>query len=161
MRNTSNISFYARESKTNKQGLCHLEMSVNINGERKFLNLPLMVKPSDFNKKRQSKELVEYMDLMRARVNTIMVELLKHNEPLTTDTLLKYIRNGGYKSRTLSDVCNEFLSIQRKRIGTNLSYAAFHKYEVVTAKMLKEIGDVEFSTLNYSHISTLKISFEN
>ena len=157
-RNTFNTCFYCRESKTNKKGFAHIEMAVNINGERKFFNLPMQVKPSDFNRKRQPKEIKEYCDLMRARVNEILVDMLSHSEPITTTAVLSYLRNGGYKSETVEMVFNEFLEAQKPRIGHNLTYNAYHKYEAAAGLFYEVIGkDREFSGLTNADI----IKFRN
>ena len=37
---TFSISYYCRKSKQNKQGQAPLELCININGERIFVNLP-------------------------------------------------------------------------------------------------------------------------
>lgn len=41
MRYTFDISFYCGKSKVNKKGLAPIELSVSLNGERKFINLPM------------------------------------------------------------------------------------------------------------------------
>ena len=153
MRNCFNINFYCRESKTNKKGLAHIEMAVNINGERKFFNLPMQVSPSDFNRKRQPKEIKDYCTLMRTRVNEILVDMLAHSEPITTTAVLSYLRNGGYKSETVEMVFNEFLEAQKPRIGHNLTYNAYHKYEAAAGLFYEVIGkDREFSSLTNADI---------
>lgn len=158
MRNTFNISFFCRQSKVNRQGLAHIEMSVNINGDRKFFNLPYQCKPSEFNKKRQPKEVKDYCDLMRSRVNEILTEMLAHGEAVTTAKILSYLRQGGYKSETVEMVFNEFLDIQRPRIGHNLTYNAFHKYEAAAGLFYEVVGkDKEFAQLTNADI----IRFQN
>ena len=158
MRNTFNISFFCRQSKANRQGLAHIEMSVNVNGDRKFFNLPYQCKPSEFNKKRQPKDIVDYCDLMRARVNEILTEMLAHGEAVTTAKILAYLRQGGYKSETVEMVFNEFLDIQRPRIGKNLTYNAFHKYEAAAGLFYDVVGkDKEFASITNADI----IRFQN
>lgn len=132
MRQSFNIQFYAREAKKTKAGLSPLELAININGDRKFINLPYKIRPEDFKKKRQPKELVEYMALMRTRINEILTEMLRQGEPLTTQGLIGYIKNGGYKSYTAGDLFDEFLELQRERVGKTLTKASLRKYELVT-----------------------------
>lgn len=158
-RNTFAIAFYNRKSKANRQGYAHIEMSVTINGERKFFNLPYQCKPSEFNKKRQPKEIVDYCDLMRARVNEILTEMLAHGEPVTTNQILLYLRNGGYKSETVEDVFNAYLDAQKPRIGKDLTYNAYHKYEAAAGLFYAVVGkDREFSTLTNADIVKFKNS---
>lgn len=130
-RSTFSIQFYCRDSKKNKQGKAHLELSIILNGKRSFINLPYQASPSQFNQKRQPKEIVEYCDNMRARVNSILNEMLRNGEPLTLERLREYIRCGGYKSYTLEDLFNEYLTILKKRVGKDLTQGVYRKYELV------------------------------
>ena len=59
MRTTNSIQFYCRKSKENKNGESPLEMSICLNGERKFINLPIKFKPEEFNRKRQPQTIVQ------------------------------------------------------------------------------------------------------
>lgn len=157
MRNTFEVAFYCRPSKTNKKGLAHIELSLSVNGERRFYNTPMMVRPEDFNKKRQPKEIQDYCSNMRARVNEILNDMLAHQEPITSDRILSYLRQGGYKSKTVKDVFDEYLNINRERIDHNLSYNAWHKYEGA-AKLFYEVidKDREFNTITNADILRFK-----
>lgn len=44
------VSFYCRESKTNRQGIAPIEMSIHIGGKRVFINLDRKEQPSAFKK---------------------------------------------------------------------------------------------------------------
>lgn len=135
MKNTSKIQFYARESKKDKDGLVHIEMSININQKRVFINLPMQVEPKRFNSKRQPKEYEDYIALMRTRVNEILVEMMAHKEPITAERIREYIRSGGYKSYTVEDMFNDYLSIISKR---NMSPGVHRKYELVKELYLED-----------------------
>ena len=157
MRNTFEVAFYCRESKRNKKGLAHIEMSLSVNGERRFYNTPMMVSPKDFNKKKQPKDIADYCSLMRARVNEILTDMLSHSEPITSDRILSYLRQGGYKSKTVGDVFSEYLRINRERIGHNLSYNAWHKYEGAAGLFYEVVDkDREFNTITNSDILRFK-----
>lgn len=157
MRNTFNVSFYCRESKKNKRGLAKIEIAVNINGDRKFFNTQFECKPSDFNRKRQPKEIQDYCNLMRTRVNEILNEMLAHNEPVTTKAILSYLRSGGYKTETVEDVFNAYLDANRGRIDNGLTYNAFHKYEAAAGLFYGVVGkDKEFSSLTNADIVRFK-----
>lgn len=157
MRNTFDVSFYCRESKANKKGLAHIEMSLSVNGQRHFYNTPMMVRPADFNKKRQPKEIVDYCNLMRGRVNEILTDMLSHQEAVTSEKVLSYLRQGGYKSRTVKMVFDEFLELHKLRIGKDLTYNAWHKYEAAADMFYSVIGaDREFASLNKGDILRFK-----
>lgn len=130
-RTTFSISFVCRDSKANKTGLAPVEMSIVLNGDRKFINLPRKEKPSDFNKKHKSKDLEDYLSLMRSRVNSIMTEMLANGEPITTDSIREYVRMGGYKSYTVGDLFKDYLALLSKRVDVDLTYGVYRKYELV------------------------------
>ena len=50
MRNTFDITFYCRKSRTNKKGLAPIELAISMNGERKFISLPVTMNPKLFEK---------------------------------------------------------------------------------------------------------------
>lgn len=125
-----NIQFYCRNCKRTKSGQAPLELSVNINGARKFVQLPYKTTPEIFKKKRQPKDLADYMALMRERVNSILTDMLRHGEPVTTQALVEYVKTGGYKSYTVDCLFNDFLEIQRDRIGKTLTQGNYRKYEL-------------------------------
>lgn len=156
-RNCFNIEFYCRESKKNKKGLAHIEMSLSVNGDRHFYNTPMMVRPEDFNRKRQPKEIVDYCTLMRTRINEILTDMLAHGEPITSDRILSYLRQGGYRSKTVKDVFDEYINMTRERVGHNLTYNAFHKYEGA-AKIFYEVvsPDREFNSITNADILKFK-----
>lgn len=150
-RNTSNINFYARESKKGKDGLTHIEMSINLNQERVFIMLPMQVKPSEFNGKRRPKEIEDYLSLMRVRVNEIMVDMMAHGEPITASRIREYVRTGGYKSFTVADLFNEYLTILKNR---NMSHNVWRKYELVKELYLEDND----GTKEVSAITTYTVS---
>ena len=65
MNQSFNVNFYCRESKTTKNGTSPLEIGININGTRKFVSLPFKCFPQEFNRKRQPKEIQDYVASMR------------------------------------------------------------------------------------------------
>lgn len=155
MKNTFNIQFYARESKKDKNGYCHLEMSINANQKRVFINLPFLVQPEKWNSKRRPKEYEDYASMMRTRVNQILVDMMSHEEPITSERIREYVRFGGYKSYTVEDMFDDYLSIIRNRIGKDMSEPVFRKYELVKEMYLEDNdGSKELSSITPHTINT-------
>ena len=146
MRNTFNISFYARNSKADKDGLTHIEMSINVNQKRVFINLPMQVDTKKFNSKRRPKEYEDYVSLMRNRINEILIEMQAHQEPITSERLREYIRTGGYKSYTVQNMFDDYLSILKKRVGKNMIQSVYRRYEIL-AEMYNGDKTKEINTL--------------
>lgn len=156
-KSTFSISFYARNSKKDRNGLAHIEMSVNVNQKRLFLNLPMVVEPDKFNGKKQPKEYTDYISMMRTRVNEILVDMLAHQEPITADRIRNYIRTGGFKSYSIDDMFKDYLSLLKRRVGINMSQHVWRRYELLY-ELFKANNDVsmEVTSLSESMIMEFK-----
>lgn len=150
------INFYVRKAKANKHGFAPLEIAVNVDGKRKFCNLPRQVSLTDWNRKRRPKDLVEYMDIMRVRANEIITELLRHGEPLTTETLMSHFRNGGYRSYTADDLFGEYLDILRERVGRSITKGVYRKYELVKELFCEGIDSSRECDTVLTHAAVLR-----
>lgn len=134
MRTTSGIQFYCRNSKMNKQGLAPLELSIILNGSRRFINLPTKFNPEEFNKKRPSTDIVEVVDVWRDRINSYIREMMLNDVPLTADGLRNIIQTGGIKSYTIEDLINDYMAILKKRVDVDLTPKVYRKYELVAER---------------------------
>ena len=121
---TFSISYYCRTCKVNKQGLAPLELCININGERTFVNCPVKFFPKDFNKKRQSNEIQTIVNQYRNKVNEIIGDMMHHQQPITASSLKQWIKTGGVKVYTLDMLCTDFLN------DLNCSSMLKRKYEL-------------------------------
>lgn len=121
---TFSISYYCRTCKVNKQGLAPLEICININGERTFVNCPVKFFPKDFNKKRQSNEIQTIVNQYRNKVNEIIGDMMHHQQPITASSLKQWIKTGGVKVYTLEMLCDDFLN------DLNCSSMLKRKYEL-------------------------------
>lgn len=136
------ISFYCRASKANRQGLSPIEMSIHISGKRVFINLDRKEKPSTFSKSMLSKrpnEIKDYLEATRRNINTAITEIADRGIALTTTTLRDYLKGGGIKSLTISDVWDEYMSILKKRVGRSLTQRTYEKYEKVRERFSQSI----------------------
>lgn len=99
--NTFAVSFLVRPSKANKAGESPIELSLCINAERTYINLPRKVKPSLFDCKKQvikgrsaeAKELNEFLSLMKSKVYEAQTKLIEMDIPVTC-TNMKDMMNG-------------------------------------------------------------------
>lgn len=111
MRQTFAIAFYCRDSKADKKGFSHIEVSITLNGKRQFLNLPMKVKPKEFNTNRQPSYIQDYVSAQRVRINEILTELTYARQPLTLANIKQYLQTGGYKSYTVLDLVTDYLKL--------------------------------------------------
>lgn len=134
---TSNVSFYCRNGKANKQGLAPIELCIIINGERTVVTLPRKEYPDVFKKETASKRdnpLKQYLDAVRNRLNEYITEITEEGEPLSASMLKEYFKYGGAKSYTIEELFNEYLAILQKRIGMDLTPRSYRKYELACQK---------------------------
>lgn len=162
MNQSFNIQFYCRQSKATKNGYAPLEIAININGVRKFINLPYKCLPSDFNRKRQPKELVEYQSTMRRKINEIIADMAANNIPLTTASLVSYLKTGGTKSYTIQNLFDEYLDILKTRLNKTITKSVYSKYELVR-ELFYTIADKnsECNTISNFHIKKFKAVCES
>lgn len=133
-RTTMGIKFYVRESKVNKSGYAPMEVSIVLNGKRRFLNLPQKFKPND------KKGIREAEDIWMRRINEWISDMIYEGIPLTPYNIKKTIQDGGVKRITIGSLFDEYLEIQRQRIGTTLTKAVYRKYELVTERFYEYVN---------------------
>ena len=132
MRATHTLQMYCRNSKANKQGLANIEVSLIINQKRVFINLPRKEYPSTFKKAMESKrgnEIKDYVDEVRRKFNTIELDMMRNNLPLTAESVREYFKSGGIRTYTVGDLFNEYLDLLSKRVGKDLTHSAYKKYQ--------------------------------
>lgn len=139
MRITSSFSFYCRESKKNRDSQSPLELSIIINQKRVFLNLPMKFSPEDFNRKRKPPFVVAALNEWRVTITNVLTDMLSNDIPLTAETLRYYLRTGGVKPYTIQDLFKEFLSLQSKRVGVEITQFSYRKYELTTELLSSQI----------------------
>ena len=142
-RNTSNVSFYCRESKRDRQGLAPIELSIIINKERCFIRLPRKEYPDVFKKAVASKkrnDIKDFLDITRNRLNEVETEILRDGYAITPFALKQYFQNGGIKKYTVENLFDEYLAILRKRVGVNLSAKTYRNYELARDRFYRVIS---------------------
>ena len=155
-RTTSSVQFYVRNSKKDRSGYSPLECSVTLSGSRKFLNLPIKLRPEEFNKKKPSKEIIELMDLWRNRITQYQIQMMREGMVITAETLRQTIQSGGVQAYTIGRLFDDKLTLLKKRVGVDLSEKTFRKYEIVADKALKFCRrDDDISKLTQHLIQTI------
>lgn len=156
------ISFYCRESKVNKDGLSPLEMCININQQRLFLNLPVKFPPKEFNKKRRPAYMEDLLAQYRIKTNEIMADLMAEGLPITASTLRESLRTGGTKSKTIKDLTTEYLEYIKPRVGKSMGKDVYRKYELVALYLCDKLGsNKELATITNMDMSNIYESLKN
>ena len=78
LRATISINFYNRVSKKGKDGLAPVEMGININGQRFFVNLPRKCAPEGFEREltKRSSPLRAYVDAVEENIRAYETKCL-------------------------------------------------------------------------------------
>lgn len=152
MRNTFNVSFYVRESKADRNGLSHIEIGITLNGKRCFLNLPMKVKPDEFNTKKRPQYIEDYVASMRLRINQILTELACNGEPLTLGTIKEYLRTGGVKSYTVDSLVTDFMKMINAR---PIADEHKHKYRSI-CRLVAKYANSEVSSITSEVITKIE-----
>ena len=140
MRTTFDTRFYCRKSKANNQNQAPLELSITINGTRKFINLPTRCNVDDFNKKKQPQEIRQIVNEWQRKIDDSIVILLQEGTAITAESLRDILRTGGTRSYTIDDCFTDFLKVLKKRVGVNLTYSAYRKYELTQELFYKHFN---------------------
>lgn len=138
MRTTFGISFYCRDSKTDKKGQAAVQMGITLNGQRVFLNLPMKADPQEFNRKRRPADIEEQLTRWRKKTNEIINELLDEGQALTAAGIRDLLRTGGVRSYTLNDLFKDYLKILRTR---GMVHSSYRKYELTRELFIEFIKD--------------------
>lgn len=150
MRHTFDYCFYCRKSKANKKGLAHIELSVSINGTRKYITLPYSCKPDDFNKVRKPKPIQEYISLITANINQYIIDLTRADMEINIPNLSYAIINGSInKIYKVTDLFSEYNSIIEKR---DITFGQYKKYISTNRLFLDIIGDKTLTDITNSDI---------
>ena len=139
MRTTFSIQFYCRKSKAGKNGEAPIECSIIINGSRVMMNLPRKADPADFAKKRQPKDLADFLSVSRTKMYEIVNQLMDSGIPVTPENLRKYIRTGGVQAYKMKDLWKDFLALQSKRVDVDMSITQYWKYDLAKRRCFEVI----------------------
>ena len=159
-----NFSFYCRESKTDRNGLANIELSISIDGKRMFVALPRKCKPADFKKASQGKrnnDIQDYLALIRTKLNTLLNDMIKDSVPVTAQTLKDYFKSGGVKSYTISSLKADYLDFLKKKNLKN-NEANIRKYELALNKFIDYLKkDIEVTAITFIQIEQYKAYLYN
>lgn len=158
--NTFAVSFVVRASKANKEGVSPIELSISIDGNRSYINLPRKINHSKFDSKKQvmkgkGEDVNEYLQLMKNKVYEAQTKLIKLDLPVTTqnikDMFLDKIKG---KQHTLIALYEDYAVDMQKKIDKTIVAGTYGKH-LLTIKQLKEFiktnynrDDINLSELN-------------
>ncbi|MCI6562672.1 MAG: site-specific integrase, partial [Bacteroidales bacterium] len=137
------INYICRASKAGKDGLSPIEVSVIINGIRRYFCLDRRVKASSFNTKtqrvRQDPETNEYLNVLRVRLYSLETEMINAGLEITVDTFIDVYKHGiKSNTTTLLQMFEIHHKMFRERVAKGVNESTtLSKYET-TARYVKD-----------------------
>ena len=141
-RQTFDISFYCRPSKVDKNGYAPVELSIIINGERRYLTLQRKEHPDEFKREMQSKkvnQIKNFCENQKRLVDDYVQQMASAGVELTAANLRECLMRGYVSMRySLGDLWRDILDNARERLKVgDLSMETYKKY-ILTKKALSE-----------------------
>lgn len=132
--NTFSVGFYCRTSKQNKAGQAPIELGINIQGSRFFINTSRKGKPGKFFKDPETRD---YLTTVEQRIYDWHTDCIKRGIQPTKQALCEFIR-AGYKSpgKCLKSLVREFYDSVDKR---GVTPAVVGKYHLVIDRFFTDV----------------------
>ena len=154
MRNTFDITFYCRKCKKNRKGLAPIELAISMNGERRFINLPVTMKPEQFEKHILSKtanDTKKYLESVESSIKEYQFRRASEGLDISIDLIREYVKSGFNTNYTMQELWDAFFTSFRKKGTTPRNE---RKYELVMEVFFSNIlsPDAQVSELSHLHI---------
>ena len=154
MRNTLDMTFYCRKCKVNRKGLAPIELAISMNGERRFINLPMTMAPDRFEKQVASKttnDTKKYLESVESQIKAFQIQRASENKAFTIEIIREYVKNGFNTNYTMLELWESFF-INFKKKGTTPRNE--RKYELVIEAFFSNIlpPNAQVSELTHTHI---------
>lgn len=144
-RQTFGVGFYCRQSKTNRQGLAPIELSINVCGERKYVALPRKERPDIFKRQSSSKRMNatrEFCALWYAKVNDAVLSLTTKSLTVTASGIKAELFGTGEKrSETVIELWNRYLATLRVKVGVDIELSTYSKYCLCRDRFCAFVGN--------------------
>jgi len=156
------VNFVCRKSKVRSNGTAPIELSVIIDGRRKYIALDRKIDPKSFIAKKQvvkgNESLNEYLNAVRNKCYSIETEMIKYHMLFNTDTFTHAFKYG-IKTNAISvyGMFDEFLKKQEAKLeGRLITGAVVSKYKC-TIRYCKEAmdGDKMLADLSTSDVEAI------
>ena len=154
MRNTFDITFYCRKSRMNKKGLAPIELAISMNGERKFISLPVTMNPKLFEKQviaKTENDTKKYLAEVESKIKAYQIQRASEGLDYTIDTIREYVKGGFNANYTMQELWDDFFTSFRKKGTTPRNE---RKYELVMEVFFSTIlpPDAQVSELVHLHV---------
>lgn len=144
-----NYSIYCRPSKASKKdNTAPVELVINDGQKRVTITTDYRYSPNEFErlkKNRRSNEVHEIMASVRQRLNKAIGDTIGGGETPTADNVRKYWN--GIPVHTTKDIASIFMDKLKPRVGHDMSFPTYFKYQDVCNEIAKLDKDINAVTL--------------
>ena len=135
-RTTLSVNFYCRQTKAGKTGEAPIELGVNVNGSRFFINLPRKCRPKELPKQK------EYTSAIEGRIRDYELWCLTRGKKLDADGIKAFIRNGwSIPEENIEYWVNEYMQYTSAK---PIRESVKRKHKLVVMQFL-EVNDIPLS----------------
>lgn len=160
-----NFQIQCRRSKVTAKGTARVEIAVNDGNRRIVISTDHVYDPNLFERERSQKRMNQARRIIEALsedMNNRIVTLRKNGIPVTSENL-KNIDTILYK-KTTHDLKTEYLNTLKPRVGNDLTFSQYRKYEQVLSdiasigKRIEDLTTGDLETLNAHYANRYKAS---
>ena len=161
------ILFYSRKSKMNSNGLVPIYMRVTMNGQRFEVATSQYVKPNEWSdeamtttrKSKDSKEVDEFLQTLRAKALSIHKKLLTLDKRVTPEEFSNQWHGRKEKPKMLLEIFRQHNEQVKELIGNQYSHATWRRYNTShdhTLHFLQQkygVSDISVDKIKYEFIT--------
>ncbi|PZR07242.1 MAG: recombinase [Flavobacterium psychrophilum] len=161
------ILFYSRKSRVNSDGRVPINMRITLNGQRFEVATSRYVLPNEWSdeamtttrKSRDSKEIDEFLQTLRAKALSIQKKLLMVDKKLTIEEFSNQWHGRKEKPKMLLEIFRQHNEQVKALIGTQYSHATWKRYNTShdhTLHFLQQkygVSDISVDKIKYEFIT--------
>ena len=152
-RQTLAILFYLRHDKANTLSQVPVYMRITVNGRRSEMAIQRTVNPEKWNNeggfakgtKKETRDLNEYLDLLRSKVYTAQRDLIEEHKNITAVALRNRVQGIAEEQKTLNEVFVYHNHLMKEKVPGEYSKTTLTRYET-TFRHVKEFVRIKYRT---------------
>lgn len=154
------VSFTCLKSRQNKAGQSPIQLWVNVDGKRATTILSLRATPQEFQKAMKSKQnnpILLYCNNIREKITGYYASSSCTGIAPTAQQIIDYVKGGfSVKQYMLYQLFDDFLRIEKSKIGHEISDTTYDKYCLVVEKFKKAVANKPINQVTNSDVLDFK-----
>ena len=159
------VSFACIKSRKNKAGQSPIQLWVNVDGQRATTLLDIKSEPNQFQKALKSKQpnpIQQYCNSIRAKITDYYAASACIGTIPTPKQIVEYVKNGfAVKQYMLYELFEDFLRIERSKIGHEIQDTTYYKYCLVVDRFKQAVLNKPINQVSHSDVLDFKYHLLN